>query len=99
MVVCIEQDWSKEKLIWFNLATGAVIGHELTHGFDNIGRLYDKNGNKYPWWSNQTSENFNNRKTCIVEQYSNYTVSQVNEQVVVLLFIIQKLSFFLMLII
>lgn len=57
------------------------MGHEITHGFDDLGRQYDKNGNKIPWWTNETIEAFNKRKMCIIEQYSNYTVSQVNHQV------------------
>lgn len=60
---------------------GAVIGHEITHGFDNSGREFDKDGNRIPWWSPETIDKFNERKTCIVDQYSNYTVSQINMRV------------------
>ena len=60
---------------------GMVIGHEITHGFDDYGRQYDKNGDKISWWTNQTAEVFDSLKACIIQQYSNYTVSQVNEQV------------------
>jgi membrane metallo-endopeptidase-like protein 1 len=59
---------------------GMVIGHEMTHGFDDDGRQYDKDGNKVPWWSNTTIDNFNERKQCIIEQYSNYTVAQINKK-------------------
>jgi len=65
----------------FNIAMGAVMGHEITHGFDNLGRQYDKNGNKIPWWTNDTITAFDIRKTCIIDQYSNYTVAQVNLKV------------------
>jgi predicted metalloendopeptidase len=58
-----------------------VIGHEMTHGFDDDGRQYDKNGNRVPWWSNNTINQFNERKQCIIDQYSNYTVAQINTKV------------------
>ena len=58
-----------------------VIGHEITHGFDDFGGKYDKDGNKIPWWTNETIQTFNQRKACIIEQYSNYTVTQINEKV------------------
>ncbi len=58
-----------------------AIGHEMTHGFDDYGGQYDKDGNKIPWWTNETVNAFNKVKECIIEQYSNYTVSQVNEKV------------------
>lgn len=60
-----------------------VIGHEITHGFDDSGRQYDKDGNRIPWWTNATIENFNKRKTCIVDQYSNYTLVQINMTVMI----------------
>ena len=60
-----------------------VIGHEITHGFDNIGRQYDKDGNMVSWWTNETISAFNKRKECIINQYNNYTVTQINLQVCV----------------
>ncbi|CAF1238637.1 unnamed protein product [Adineta steineri] len=57
---------------------GAVIGHEITHGFDDRGRKFDKDGNKIPWWTDETIEKFIERKTCIVDQYSNFTVPNLN---------------------
>ncbi|CAF4114520.1 unnamed protein product, partial [Adineta steineri] len=57
---------------------GAVIGHEITHGFDDTGRQFDKDGNRVLWWTPETIEKFIERKTCIVDQYSNYTVAQIN---------------------
>lgn len=57
------------------------MGHEITHGFDDTGRQYDKDGNKIPWWSNDTILAFNKRKECIIQQYSNYTMIQVDLQV------------------
>ncbi len=42
-------------------AIGVVIGHEMTHGFDDQGRQYDKNGNMHDWWTAQDAENFKQR--------------------------------------
>uniref|UniRef100_A0A672UYU4 endothelin-converting enzyme 1 n=1 Tax=Strigops habroptila TaxID=2489341 RepID=A0A672UYU4_STRHB len=53
---------------------GVVMGHELTHAFDDQGREYDKEGNLRPWWQNSSLEAFKNRTACITEQYSHYTV-------------------------
>jgi membrane metallo-endopeptidase-like protein 1 len=58
---------------------GMVSGHEITHGFDDDGRQYDKDGNRIPWWSNSTITQFNLRKQCIIDQYSNYTVEQIHK--------------------
>ena len=55
-----------------------VIGHEITHGFDSVGRQFDKDGNRVLWWTNQTINRFNQQKKCLIEQYNNYTVTQVN---------------------
>lgn len=65
----------------FLLAIGVVIGHEITHGFDDNGRQYDKNGNRIPWWTDTTIEEFIERKTCIVNQYSNFTVPNTSFKV------------------
>ncbi|EIW60033.1 Metalloprotease [Trametes versicolor FP-101664 SS1] len=53
---------------------GQVAAHELTHAFDSAGRLYNQNGKLEQWWTNKTSEGFNERQKCIVDQYSNYTI-------------------------
>lgn len=55
-------------------AIGVVIGHEMTHGFDDQGSRYDVNGNLSNWWTDQDRENFKNLTNRIVEQYSAYTV-------------------------
>lgn len=49
---------------------GVVMGHELTHGFDDQGREFDKDGNLHHWWKNETIEQFKKRTKCIAEQYS-----------------------------
>ncbi|CAD6243919.1 GSCOCG00013206001-RA-CDS [Cotesia congregata] len=52
---------------------GSIIGHEITHGFDNRGRKFDKNGNFSDWWSAYTNNTYNKKTTCFVNQYNNYT--------------------------
>ncbi|VDM56365.1 unnamed protein product [Angiostrongylus costaricensis] len=62
-------------------AIGAVIGHEITHGFDDQGSQYDKDGNLHNWWSSQSLEAFDKRRRCIVEQYGNYVVPKTTYKV------------------
>ncbi len=52
---------------------GAVIGHEMTHGFDDRGRQYDAEGNLRDWWSKESAEKFEARAQKIVDQYNSYT--------------------------
>ncbi|KAF7274332.1 M13 family metallopeptidase neprilysin 3 isoform X2 [Rhynchophorus ferrugineus] len=59
-------------------AMGVVMGHELTHGFDDQGRQYDKNGNLNHWWNNKTVERFKERTKCVVQQYNNYKINGKN---------------------
>jgi endothelin-converting enzyme/putative endopeptidase len=54
-------------------AAGAVIGHELTHGFDDRGRKYDATGNLRDWWSAADGRAFDERAACVVDQYAGYT--------------------------
>jgi len=53
-------------------AIGCVIGHEMTHGFDDEGRQYDANGNMKDWWTKTDEKNFNKRAERIVKQFDNY---------------------------
>ncbi len=48
---------------------GSTIGHELTHGFDDEGRQYDKDGNLKNWWTKEDEQKFNERAECMVKQY------------------------------
>jgi predicted metalloendopeptidase len=54
-------------------AIGAVIGHELTHGFDDAGRKFDGNGNLRDWWTAEDGKEFEKRAACIAGQYGGYT--------------------------
>jgi predicted metalloendopeptidase len=53
-------------------AIGAVIGHEMTHGFDDQGRQYDGKGNLADWWTPESTKRFTARSTGIVKQFSGY---------------------------
>jgi putative endopeptidase len=55
-------------------AIGVVIGHEMTHGFDDQGRLYDKVGNLAEWWTEDDAKRFNERTKVLVNQFNNFTV-------------------------
>lgn len=57
---------------------GFVIGHEITHGFDDQGRQFDKNGNLVDWWAANTKSAFVKKAQCIIDQYSNYSVPELN---------------------
>lgn len=56
---------------------GVVIGHEITHGFDDKGRQFDKDGNMMQWWNNATIKAFRERTQCIIDQYSRYRIEEV----------------------
>jgi predicted metalloendopeptidase len=52
---------------------GAVIGHELTHGFDDQGSQFDAAGNLRNWWTDQDKKEFEQRTSCVADQYSGYS--------------------------
>ncbi len=54
-------------------AIGAVIGHELTHGFDDQGRKFAADGNLNDWWTGQDAAEFEKRASCFEKQYAGYT--------------------------
>jgi endothelin-converting enzyme/putative endopeptidase len=54
---------------------GAVIGHELTHGFDDQGRKFDGEGNLRDWWTRADGKAYDERASCVADQYSGYTVA------------------------
>lgn len=55
-------------------AIGAVIGHEMTHGFDDKGRLFDKEGNLNEWWTKEDAERFQKRTQVLVNQFNEFTI-------------------------
>jgi putative endopeptidase len=57
-------------------AIGAVIGHEITHGFDDQGAKFDKEGNLKNWWTDVDLKNFEQRSECIIKQFGAYEVEK-----------------------
>jgi len=55
-------------------AIGGVIGHEITHGFDSLGRQYDPQGNLRNWWTPAADSQFKQRTDVLVDQYSHYEI-------------------------
>jgi predicted metalloendopeptidase len=55
-------------------AIGAVIGHEMTHGFDDQGAKFDAQGNLRNWWTPEDKKNFDARAECIIKQFDSYEV-------------------------
>jgi endothelin-converting enzyme/putative endopeptidase len=56
-------------------AIGAVVGHELSHGFDDQGRKFDSQGNLKDWWTNLDAKAYEARSSCVADQYSQYVVT------------------------
>lgn len=56
-------------------AIGAILGHEMSHGFDNTGRQFDANGEMNDWWTNTSKTNFERRTKCMEDQYNKYIVA------------------------
>jgi endothelin-converting enzyme/putative endopeptidase len=54
--------------------TGATIGHELTHGFDDEGRQFDAQGNLKDWWTKEDATNFEDRINCLRDQFAGFIV-------------------------
>ena len=65
-------DPNMDDAINFGLA-GGVIGHELTHAFDDKGHLFDGEGNMRNWWTVEDAKDYEQRAACFVKQYSQYT--------------------------
>ena len=51
---------------------GKIIGHEFIHGFDDIGRKDDEDGNALVWWEPEINRNFQKKIQCIVKQFTKY---------------------------
>jgi endothelin-converting enzyme/putative endopeptidase len=54
---------------------GMVIGHELTHGFDDQGRQFDPKGNLQDWWTPADAKEFQQRAACVDDEYASFTVA------------------------
>lgn len=61
-------------------AIGFVIGHEMTHGFDDQGAKFDAEGNLKNWWTQEDLKHFKAATQCIVDQFSRYKVEDLNLQ-------------------
>ena len=61
--------------VWCLPAASAFV-FQLTHGFDDEGRKYDRSGRLHPWWSNATAAAFANASSCLVAQYSAFNLTQ-----------------------
>ncbi|MEP6819918.1 MAG: M13 family metallopeptidase [bacterium] len=59
-------------------AIGAVIGHEMSHGFDDQGRKFDLQGNLKDWWTEVDAKNYTDRATCVEQQFSSFHVDEIN---------------------
>ena len=64
-------DAGKDPAVNFG-AAGAMIGHEMTHGFDDSGRRFDPKGNLTDWWTPRDDAAFRERASCVASQYSSY---------------------------
>ncbi|XP_008202483.2 neprilysin-2 [Nasonia vitripennis] len=69
-------DKNKPKYLNYG-AIGSVMGHEITHGFDDQGSQFSKDGNLVDWWEKETKEKYLEKAKCIIDQYSNYTAEEV----------------------
>lgn len=58
----------------YSYAGASTIGHEMTHGFDDEGRLYDAKGNLHDWWTKDDEKKFNEKTKLMIEQFDNYVV-------------------------
>jgi len=60
--------------VLYGIIGGSTFGHEITHGFDDQGSLYDADGNLKDWWTKEDREKFVEKTKLIVEQFNNYVV-------------------------
>ncbi|KAM0727351.1 Neprilysin-1 [Formica fusca] len=62
-------------------AIGSVLGHELTHGFDDSGRYYDSDGNLREWWTNETISEYTTRTQCFIDHYNTYYENEIDDYI------------------
>lgn len=70
-----EQPWSLN----FG-AIGTLVGHEITHGFDDGGRQFDKDGHLNEWWNDNAVERFKTRSQCFINQYGNFLFPEAGDK-------------------
>ncbi|XP_071054767.1 endothelin-converting enzyme homolog [Onthophagus taurus] len=58
-------------------AVGGIMGHEITHGFDDRGRRFDQKGNLKNWWTNETLSKYRDRVECVIKQYNQYWMPEL----------------------
>jgi putative endopeptidase len=59
---------------------GAVVGHELTHGFDDLGSKFDERGNVHDWQTRDDRKNFAEKTSCAVAEYSQFGAMPVRSR-------------------
>ena len=60
---------------------GFIIGHEISHSIDDRGRQFDSFGQNFNWWSDITDLKFRERAQCMIDQYSNYTLPEIQVRI------------------
>uniref|UniRef100_T1KHZ6 Peptidase M13 C-terminal domain-containing protein n=3 Tax=Tetranychus urticae TaxID=32264 RepID=T1KHZ6_TETUR len=71
--------FEKDRPYYLNFASfGFLIGHEITHGFDERGKQFDETGNLQDWWDNETDSRFRKKIQCMIDQYDGYSVDELN---------------------
>ncbi|VVC39609.1 Hypothetical protein CINCED_3A013094 [Cinara cedri] len=60
---------------------GSILGHELTHGFDNTGRKFDHDGNENMWWTNKTISEYEKRSQCFIDHYESYLLPGIDDKI------------------
>ncbi|KAH7713370.1 Protein NEP-11 b [Aphelenchoides avenae] len=70
----------QQPLVYNYGAIGSIVGHELTHNYDNIGALFDQVGNQKQWWDAATFREFETRKQCLIDQYSKFSVPEASNE-------------------
>jgi len=73
--------FQKDRPLYLNYGgIGFVVGHEITHGFDDEGSQSDGQGNLVDWWEPETKKRYLEKAQCIIDQYGNYTVKVEGEE-------------------
>lgn len=60
---------------------GWVVGHEINHGFDNMGKHFDGDGEYRSWWTNETNEEYEKKTECFAQQYESYDLPDSDQSI------------------